>query len=177
MSSAQIFTSNFARVGNDPGALAICRRPPRWYRGEINLDFAPTSKMLKDVRAGGSPQDFDDAYAEIMKANGATEFVVDLMSKDDDRYLLCFEGVGKRCHRTQFAEFVYDEAGLYVPEFNGNLTTKTRREHVAEPEPTLDGNVVTDTTGQTWNVGDDGTLSRQTEMLDDWNKLSPPADH
>jgi hypothetical protein len=176
MSSEQIFTSNFARVGNAKGAIAICRRPPRWYRGEVNLDFAPSAKMLSEVRAGGSWDEFTENYVDILVKQDAVAWVSELLERDDHPlYLLCFEGAGvpNSCHRQTFSQYVQELSGFWIPEFEGNLTTN--RPHRTEAaKPTKIGDVVTDTTGQKWILGEGGELVRQTEMFN-LDELMPPA--
>tara|TARA_R110000824_G_scaffold114010_6_gene264178 strand:- start:2404 stop:2955 length:552 start_codon:yes stop_codon:yes gene_type:complete len=170
MSSEQIFTSNFARAGNADGAIAICRKPPYWYSGAVNKDFAPSAKMLKEVRAGGSWSEFTANYVDILKTNDAVSWVRELLLSDlAPIYLLCFEGanVPDSCHRQTFAAYVNDVSGISIPEFQGNLTTRSRQSGRSEvKQPIKVGDVITDTTGKKWVLKADGELVQQTELFD-----------
>jgi hypothetical protein len=171
MSSAQLFTSNFALIGNSPGGVAICRRPPFWFQGDRLLDIAPTSAMLRDVRNGDITDDeFDDLYLQILKSGDTDDILRSYMHRSvtDQQpfYFLCFEGRGKRCHRTQFAQYMWMTYRFQIPEYQGGRITRSSMLPHNDPEPTVEGNVVTDTTGDKWDVNDNGTITRQTEMLD-----------
>lgn len=107
-----MYTSNYARLRRIPKDLrpvAISRRPPRWYTGEVMLDLAPTSDMLKMCKA-----DYDVRFAEILAKLDPQETYDKL---GENSVLLCFESPNDWCHRRAVAEWFETHLGIVVPEY------------------------------------------------------------
>lgn len=107
-----MFTSNFARLKRIPAELnpiAISRRPPRWYKGPVMLELAPTSEMLKMSR-----EDYDINFYQLLKDLDPREMFDRL---GENAVMLCFESPNTACHRRIVAEWFETELGVIVPEF------------------------------------------------------------
>lgn len=107
-----MFTSNYARQKRIPADLsivAISRRPPRWYKGKIELDLAPTSEMLKMNR-----EDYDREFMLQLSRLDPQEMWDRL---GENSVLLCFESPNTWCHRRAVAEWFETSLGVVVPEF------------------------------------------------------------
>ena len=93
-----ITTSNFAKSGKHPDAVAISYlrlAPPRW--------------LLK----AKDPELFDREYREQLDSLDAKQVAEDL---DPDAILLCWESFNVRCHRRLVAELLEQKFGIVVPE-------------------------------------------------------------
>ena len=120
-------TSNFAqlRSGKIQYPVSICRFPPRWYKGPRYYKLAPTAEMLARAKraAPGSDEEaryfieFEDQlrmFAPAMVVQELQAFYPGV--NPEEITLLCFEVVGKPCHRHLVAEWL-TEAGFPTQEF------------------------------------------------------------
>ena len=101
-------TSNFAKSGRDPNAVAICVSPPRWWRGRCYRALAPRRDMLKLPWPV-----YVQEYQRILAGLDAAQVMADLGA---DAVLLCFEADTGECHRRLVAEWIQAETGIEVPE-------------------------------------------------------------
>jgi len=101
-------SSNFAKSGSDPNAVAICRQVPKGWPGRRYLSLAPTWAMLKLAEA-----EYRAQYAAILARHDPAQVYAEL---GEDAVLLCWEAEGKSCHRRLIAEWLEAYLGIEVPE-------------------------------------------------------------
>jgi hypothetical protein len=106
-----VTTSNFRNAGGHAKAVAICRFPPRNWRGRRYYDLAPKASMLK----GLEPEAFDELYQGILDRLDPRKVYEEL---GDDAVLLCYEPPGERCHRRMVAAWFGRELKIEVPELD-----------------------------------------------------------
>jgi hypothetical protein len=101
-------TSNFAKSGRDPNAVAICVSPPMGWRGRRYPALAPRRDMLHLPWPV-----YVQEYQRTLAGLNAAQVVADL---GPDAVLLCFERDRAECHRRLVAEWIEAETGVKVPE-------------------------------------------------------------
>jgi len=123
-------TSNFAKHGGDPNAVAICRRPPHWFKGQVYKKLAPSSELLRQGRKNElTTEGWKQAYVEqVLDKLDPTVVVSEL---GPGVIMLCFEGAGKPCHRHYVAEWLRD-AGFDCTELDKGRP-RTKRASKAAP--------------------------------------------
>jgi len=104
-----IATSNFAKSGTHPDAVAISRGVPRFYKGRRYLALAPPAWLLK----AKDPELFDREYRKLLDSHDAKQVAEQLGPK---AILLCWESFNVRCHRRLVAEWLEEKLGIVVPE-------------------------------------------------------------
>jgi len=106
-----ITTSNFAKSGKHPDAVAISQGVPRFYKVKRYLPLAPPRWLLK----AKDPELFDREYRKQLDALDAKQVAKDL---GPDAVLLCWESFNVRCHRRLVAEWLEAKLGIVVPELD-----------------------------------------------------------
>jgi hypothetical protein len=106
-----ITTSNFARSGKHPDAVAISQGVPRFYKVRRYLPLAPPRSLLK----AKDPELFDREYRKQLDSLDAKQVAVDL---GPNAILLCWESFNVRCHRRLVAEWLEGKLGIVVPELD-----------------------------------------------------------
>jgi hypothetical protein len=104
-----ITTSNFAKSGKHPNAVAISQGVPRFYKGRRYMPLAPPRWLLK----AKDPELFDQEYHKQLEALDPSQVAEDL---GPDAILLCWESFNVRCHRRMVAEWLEEKLGTVVPE-------------------------------------------------------------
>ena len=104
-----ITTSNFAKSGKHPDAVAISQGVPRFYKVRRYLPLAPPRSLLK----AKDPDLFDREYRKELDSLDAKQVARDLGA---DAILLCWESFNVRCHRRLVAEWLEEKLGIVVPE-------------------------------------------------------------
>lgn len=120
-----VYTSNYARKGSHPNAIAISRKPPDWYTGTTLPELAPTWKMIMAYKEGNITEtDFISMYVDLLHRQrfDPNKFIEPL---PDSTFLLCYEKPGDFCHRRVLAEWIELKTGITIPEW------KTEREEAA----------------------------------------------
>ena len=98
-----IYTSNYARKGNDPGAIAISAGPPKYYIGKRLPELAPDWDMVKAYRAELlTKNEYKERYIEILEQYDL-DWYQWLDSCPDPTYFLCYESPEDFCHRRIFS--------------------------------------------------------------------------
>lgn len=125
-----IFTSYFAKLREilpNFVPIAICRYPPKWYRGLIYKELAPSSNLLNTWNGGGiTAEDYIRIYeTEVLNHLNPHTVVSELtkMADGHDIVLLCYEKTGDFCHRHLVADWL-NSAGYECEEmmiFRRNL--------------------------------------------------------
>lgn len=109
----KLYTSNYARNGSNPNAVAISIRPPDWYRGRTYADLAPTWEIVMGVKQGTITNDeYTRRYKLILSKLDPHTTVNNL---GEGAILLCYESPDKFCHRHLVAEWLRG-AGYDVQE-------------------------------------------------------------
>ena len=108
-----ISTSNFARCGKNPNAVAISIGvPPRWV-GKRYIKLAPPRSMLH-----ASKEDFDNFfYNKLSEMDAKSVYDEIVKNYGENAILLCWESPNIRCHRRIVAEWFEEKLGIIVPEF------------------------------------------------------------
>src|SRR5439155_17514364 len=104
-----ITTSNFAKSGKHPDAIAISQGVPRFYRVKRYLPLAPPRWLLK----AKDSELFDREYRKQLELLDAKQVAEDL---GPNAILLCWESFNVRCHRRLVAQWLEEKLGIVVPE-------------------------------------------------------------
>jgi len=113
----KIYTSNYARNGNNPDAYAISVYGPKWYNGKTLSFLAPRGRTVMDYKKGIiSENEYVNQYINHITKNGTitAQELVDRIP--DGAILLCYESVHEFCHRRVFAEWIYIQTGIEILE-------------------------------------------------------------
>ena len=115
----KIYTSNYARNGNNPNAIAISSIVPEWYEGKRFSHLAPLRDMVGKVKKNVENYDqrrYKRDYLDLLKARKIDpKWLVDTLP--DGAILLCYESPGDFCHRRILAEWIEHHTGVKVPEW------------------------------------------------------------
>src|ERR1022692_2918745 len=104
-----ITTSNFAKSGKHPDAVAISQGVPRFYKVRRYMPLAPPRWLLK----AKDPELFDREYRKVLDSLDAKQVTEEL---GPNAIILCWELVNVRCHRRPVAEWLQEKLGIVVPE-------------------------------------------------------------
>ena|SRR5579864_849021 len=104
-----ITTSNFAKSGKHPDAVAISQGVPRFYPVKRYMLLAPPRSLLK----AKDPQLFHQEYRKQLELLDAKQVAEEL---GPNAILLCWESFNVRCHRRLVAEWLEEKLGIVVPE-------------------------------------------------------------
>lgn len=108
-------TSNFARSGSDPKAVAISRSQPRGWTGCVFEPLAPSWRLVQMAKSGAIDEgEYTRRYREeVLSKLDPARVYVDL---GEAAVLLCWERPGAFCHRRLVAEWFEEMLGVSVPE-------------------------------------------------------------
>lgn len=127
----RLYTSYFNRKGRDPNAVVISCTFPNWlpsseFLGTVREDLAPLWPMVEAANDGViTSEEYSALYIELLQERGLTaQTIVD--SLEDGSILICYEKIGKPCHRRTLANWIYDEIGFEIPEW---LTEEEQKEY------------------------------------------------
>ena len=113
----KIYTSNYARKGADPKALAISAWPPKWYEGKGLNILAPTRQMVLDVISGKMDMEqYEKEYINLLEERIPDPQKV-LDEIPDGSYLLCYERPDDTCHRHMMLDWIYEKTGYMIEEW------------------------------------------------------------
>lgn len=125
-----IFTSYFAKLREIPPnfvPIAICKYPPKWYRGLAYRELAPSKSLLNAWRGGDATEkQYKRIYeTEVLNQLNPHTVVGELskLAEGRDIVLLCYEKTGDFCHRQLVADWL-NRAGYECEEmviFRRNL--------------------------------------------------------
>jgi len=114
----KIYTSNFARNGSNPNAIAISSIIPEWYNGkEMRELLAPKFDLVKKTKDGTySKEKYKEEYLKLLNDRQIVpEELIELLP--DGAILLCYEKPGGFCHRRILAEWIKEHMGFEIPEW------------------------------------------------------------
>lgn len=103
-----IWTGRYANEGRNPNSVATSQGVPRWFKGPVIKELAPTWAMLK----GMSSEEYMDEYVKILARVDPFEMVQRLNGK----IMLCWCGKGSWCHRRVIAQWMHWATGISVPK-------------------------------------------------------------
>jgi len=107
-------TSYFAKSGHHPKAVAIVEFAPRFYKGKVYPKLAPKPWFLRKYRKDRDEVFYTQYYCkEVLDKLDAKKVYEELGA---DAVLICWEGVGKFCHRHIVAKWLSAELGVEITE-------------------------------------------------------------
>jgi uncharacterized protein (DUF488 family) len=113
----KLFTSNFRRSGQHPGAVAISNGQGFYWHVPQYRPLVPAWKLVRDSKAGLiERQAFDREYLAQLHALDPRRVLFDLAAFGPEVVLLCWEKPGDYCHRRLAAQWLETEFGIAVPE-------------------------------------------------------------
>ena len=108
-------TSNFARNGRHPNAVAISSTHPKWFEGRHYRPLAPPWKLVDAYKSGKiMAETYTDSYWESVLCKLDAQEVFDELG--NDAILLCYEKPGEFCHRRIVARWFEIELGVFGVE-------------------------------------------------------------
>lgn len=113
----KIFTSNYARKGNDPNSVAISRSIPNWFEGRHVPELAPEWNMILGFKQGIVSQEVFTQYYIQKIERSQINWDRLLESFSNPTYLLCYETPGAFCHRHVLAEWLNIKHNLSITEW------------------------------------------------------------
>lgn len=102
----KIYTSNYARKGNNPLSYGISASMPKWYVGATLPIVAPTWDLVRRYKAKEiNSKEYSAEYFMLLDSRDFDEqrFVEEL---PDGAFLLCYESPGDFCHRRLLAKWI-----------------------------------------------------------------------
>ena len=119
-----IYTGYFAKLRSLPGnvtPVAICAKPPSWYKGLMCKKLAPPYDVLMKYVRDGDKDDYIQEYRKrVLNRLDPDEVVRELHALTDkpNIALICYERPEKFCHRHLVAEWL-NERGIECLEWGG----------------------------------------------------------
>lgn len=111
------YTTYFARVKKlDPSLnlVSIARVTPQGFPGRVFLQLAPSYSMLQEVKATGNEEKYTREFLALLGRLDVHKVAAEL---GDGAILVCYEGVGRFCHRHLVADWLRS-AGYLVEELS-----------------------------------------------------------
>jgi hypothetical protein len=126
-----IYTSNYARKGQDPGAIAISVGLKEWNSHLLHMkELAPTWEMVNDIKNGSITENqYTEMYLLLLEERKfyPHKFVKQFPS-DIDYYLLCYEPPNTFCHRRVLADYIEYNTGIVIPEWMNEKELKLSKQ-------------------------------------------------
>jgi hypothetical protein len=125
MADKKLYTSYYARSGKHPDAIAISAKAPPFYRGKFYSPLAPSWDLLRAYKSGKvDERGYTEWYLRLLiqERKLTPQQVVDELK--DGSILLCYEGLGKFCHRHIVAEWIESNTGVEVKEIVPDVPRK-----------------------------------------------------
>lgn len=108
-------TSNFKTYKGNMG-VAICIYPPLDWQGEQFPSLAPDRQTFFAKKANEiDEKEYEKQYRERVLSKLNPDKIYDMFS---NKVLLCWESPGEFCHRRIVADWIMEELGIEVPEWN-----------------------------------------------------------
>ena len=108
-------TSNFAKSGRHPRAIAICQFPPPFYSGPRYSKLAPPKDLFKRLKAGKiDEKEYEkEYYRRVLFLLDPQEVYEEL---GENAILICYEREDRFCHRFLVSRWFKETLGLEVTE-------------------------------------------------------------
>jgi len=111
-----IYTSNYARKGEEKNAIAISRMPPDYYTGQHLDALAPSWDILGPYKKGIIDKaEYASAYLAELKLRNVDPLMITQLP--DETFLLCYESPTDFCHRHILTKWIKEETGVVIPEW------------------------------------------------------------
>ncbi len=136
----EIYTSYFGRQGQLKQAgiipIGIALWPPKWFQGLHYQVIAPRRYMMKnEVTIEQYIQMYKHDVLGMLKPENVLRDI-ERLSGGKDVALLCYEKPGDFCHRRLFADWMLEQTGLEIPEWEPGIGKKP--EPKIEPQPVIE---------------------------------------
>ncbi len=108
-------TSYFGKSKDNPNAISIARITPRWFRGKIYIDLAPSFDLIRKYKKGIINE---ERYSFLYKKDILGNLDPDKVLNDlgENAVLLCYETSDKFCHRHLVAEWLMKYCDIVIEE-------------------------------------------------------------
>lgn len=112
-----IYTSYYARNSANEKSVSISASAPDYFKGPRMAELTPSWDLLNSFKEGNINQvEYGELYIELLKSRDLTaQKIYD--SIHDETILLCYEKAGEFCHRRVLAEWLEDELGVEIKEW------------------------------------------------------------
>ncbi len=122
-----IYTSNYARQGNNPLALSISRKPPNWFIGNQLLLVAPTWDIIMAGKTGKiTHEQSTQLYLKLLQTRNIDPSII--TNLPDGTMLLCYESPTDFCHRHILADWVKNKTGIVIEEWRNENEQSTHNQ-------------------------------------------------
>lgn len=112
----KIFTSNYARQGQNSQSYGISYSSPNWFTGGRFRELAPEWWMVDASKKGElNNEEYARVYVELLTSRGLTPDSI-LSKLPDGAILLCYEAPNTFCHRRVLADWITQNTGVVIPE-------------------------------------------------------------
>ena len=115
----KIYTSNYARNGNNDLAYAISAIIPDWYTGKSLPFLAPKIDMVGRIKKNVNnyaQRKYEREYLDLLKSRNVDPHkLIDMLP--DGAILLCYEKPGDFCHRRILAKWIEIKTGFKIEEW------------------------------------------------------------
>lgn len=115
-----LYTSSYARKGDDPNAIGINVKPPSDFTGAHIRNLAPTWKMVLSRDEGIlSNSDYRAMYFELLEERQFDPYdFLQAFDDGDEYFLLCYGRPGdNNSHRRFLTEYIKIHTGFEIPEW------------------------------------------------------------
>lgn len=101
-----IQTGYFAKYKGSNG-VAICLYPPKWFKGDVYPQLAPTRRLLEWYKSSAQDEKAQDIYRRIYYRDVLNHLNPEAVYRAlDGKVLLCYEKSGDFCHRHLVSEWL-----------------------------------------------------------------------
>ena len=113
-----IFTSNYARCGNNPMAMSVSASTPPHFRGKHLPHLAPTWSMIDAYKNGAmSESEYSEQYIDLLENQRKLHPKEVLDSIPNGTILLCYESPKDFCHRIVLARWLEQASDMLISEW------------------------------------------------------------
>jgi len=108
-------TSCFRYYTGDDG-VSVCLYPPIDWSGIQFINLAPDKQTFFEKKAGQmTNEEYEKRYKEEILSKLDPHKIYNMFKNN---VLLCWEGERTHCHRRLIAEWIQENVGIEVPEWN-----------------------------------------------------------
>lgn len=127
----KIYTSNYARHGNNPLAIGISLTIPDWYEGKWIQYLAPKSDMIGKIKKSSpnyNQRKYTRDYLDLLKARNVNPKNL-INNLPDGTILLCYEAPNEFCHRHILADWVKRKTGFIISEWKNEKELEQEKQN------------------------------------------------
>ena len=112
-----IYTSNYARNGKNPLAVAISVSVPQWYNGKRLSQLSPSWDIVSAYKNKSISEDeYAVEYFNLLKTRQLDPIEI-ISIIPDKSILLCYEPPNQFCHRHLVAQWLSEGSDCVVEEW------------------------------------------------------------